>query len=648
MPSDLSDFTLYGGLYRNVHLVYLPAVSLEMVHLRVNLEADRSAHITVEGRLYNPGHLTGPAQVAISILDPAGVEIYRIDRQMILWDGELPLADCTIANPALWSPNAPLLYTCRVKINSRSGESLQSERFGIRSFEFQEHGPFLLNGERLLLQGTHRHEDHAGYAAAMPADLIRQEMKLIKEMGANFIRLAHYQQQRLVLELCDELGILVWEELPWCRAGVGGEAFQKHGREKLSAMIDQHRNHPSIILWGLGNEDDWVGEYPSVDKNAIRSYMRELHLLAHKLDPSRLTSLRRCDFARDIPDVYSPSIWAGWYGGQYTDYEAALKEQIAKSPRLLHVEWGADSHARRHAEDPYQLIKAVKNGDTEEKGLDYLLEGGSARVSRDGDWSETYACDLFDWHLKTQQSLPLLTGAVQWAFKDFTTPLRADNPVPRINQKGVIERDMTLKEGYFVFQSYWTDKPMVHIYGHSWPVRWGAINEPRMVRVYSNCASVELFVNGVSAGIRKRDAQDFPAAGLRWQLPFQAGQNTLRAVATATDGSVLSDEISFMYQTEKWGAPQKLDLRMIDRDAGMVTVEATLHDMNGVLCLDARNVVRFKIAGSSTLLDNQGTSTGSRLIELYNGRACIKIFKSKGIDIVTVSSEAIAPAFCTV
>ena len=124
-----------------------------------------------------------------------------------------------------------------------------------------------------------------------------------------------------------------------------------------------------------------------------------------------------------------------------------------------------------------------------------------------------------------------LTGSAQWVFKDFSTPLRPENPVPRVNQKGVVERDLTPKEGYYVFQSYWAEKPMVHIYGHTWPVRWGAAGEQKMVKVYSNCAAAELFLNGKSCGVKQRNSQDFPGAGLRWMVPFQAGENHLRVVA---------------------------------------------------------------------------------------------------------------------
>jgi beta-galactosidase len=648
MPSDLSDFTLYGGLYRNVHLAYVPAVSVEMMHVRVEIGPGKPADIRVNARLYNPGHVVGPVNVTVTVTDPVGAEVHSFHKEQEMWDGTLELTAFSVAAPKLWSPRTPHLYQCRVTIRSESGESVQVERFGVRFFEFQEHGPFLLNGERLLIQGTHRHEDHAGYAAAMPASLIRQEMQMVREMGANFIRLAHYQQQRLVLDLCDELGLLVWEELPWCRAGVGDEAFKRQGREKLSAMIDQHQNHPSIILWGLGNEDDWEGEYPEVNQPAIREYMQELHTLAHRLDDTRLTSYRRGDFARDIPDVYSPSIWAGWYGGRFVDYEKALTAQRDRVKRMLHVEWGADCHARRHAEDPYKTLNAVKPGDTAERGMAYLLEGGTPRVSRDGDWSETYACDLYDWHLKVQQSLPWLTGAVHWIFKDFTTPLRPENPVPRINQKGVVERDMTRKEGFYVFQSYWAEQPMAHIYGHSWPVRWGASGQPRIVRVYSNCPSAELFVNGSSMGTRKRDIQNFPAAGLRWEVPFVAGENHLRVVATAHTGATVSDDLSFTYQTEPWSAPVKLELRPLQKSDGVVTIEAALLDVNNVLCLDARNRVRFTISGSGTLLDNQGTSSGSRLVEVYNGRARITIRQGRGSSKACVSSDGIASAFYSI
>ena len=197
IPSDLSDFNRYGGLYRYVSLVHVPAISIERVHIESRLQPVGKAAGTVRVRLYNPGSGAPPA-LSGRILDSAGRPICDLSFQGLQ-------ASFEIGQPALWSPKTPNLYRCEVSL----GEHQVSERFGLRSCEFEKHGPFKLNGERLLLRGTHRHEDHAGLAAAMTEELIQKEMRMIKDMGANFIRLGHYQQSRIVLEQCDELGILV-------------------------------------------------------------------------------------------------------------------------------------------------------------------------------------------------------------------------------------------------------------------------------------------------------------------------------------------------------------------------------------------------------------------------------------------------------
>lgn len=631
VPSDLSDFCLYGGLYRHVNLVYLPAVALDAVHVRPKVAPNNPAEVGVAVRLYNPTGATSDCALIVEVLDAQGAQVHRSSASIQANSlGFVTLVHLQIPVPRFWSPENPYLYRCRVTLSTPAGETRLEERFGLRHLEFVENGPFKLNGERLLLRGTQRHADHAGVAAAMSDELVRKEMQMIRDMGANFIRLGHYQQDRLVLDLCDELGLMVWEEAPWCRAGIGGEAFQQHAHQMLTHMIEQHYNHPSIILWGLGNEDDWPTEYPSIDKEAIRTFMTGMRDLAHQLDHNRLTSFRRCDFARDIPDVYSPSIWAGWYRGDYHEYEQSLVSQSKLVKRFLHIEWGADSHAGRHSENPEAILHKVPTGTgTDERGLDYLKSGGEVRMSRDGDYSESYACRLFDWYLKTQEKLDWLAGSAQWVFKDFATPLRADNPLPRINQKGLVERDLTPKESYYVFQSFWAKKPMARIYGHSWPVRWGKAGELRSVQVYSNCSSAELFLNGVSLGTKKRDSQDFPAAGLRWESAFRKGENHLRVVATR-GGTTVTDELSFTYQTETWGKPALMRLveNARSKDAqgqDCITVQASLHDDQGVMCLDAATVVRFALTGAGRLIDNLGTVRASRELQLANGRAEITL-----------------------
>jgi beta-galactosidase len=648
IPSNESDFSLYGGLYRYVNLVHVPAVSLERVLLEPSVD---KARISVRARLANPRQLPGPVEMKIELVDPAGKHVGAVARKTAQWTGLAEIASFPLTALALWSPDEPRLYQVVVTLTTPHGSQSITERCGLRSFEFVKQGPFKLNGQRLLLRGTHRHEDHAGLAAAMPEELIRKELTLMKEMGVNFIRLGHYQQSRVVLELCDELGILVWEEIPWCRGGLGGPRFKQQARDMLRAMIDQHRNHPSIILWGLGNENDWKpGDFETYDEKAIRAFMTELNQLAHAQDPSRKTCIRRCDFCKDVVDVYSPSIWAGWYRGQYTEYKSSSEAEMKKVNHFLHVEWGGDSHARRHAEDPDRNIaKVTTGGGTDERGLDFLRSGGQARASKDGDWSESYICNLFDWHLKEQETMDWLTGTAQWVFKDFCTPLRPDNPVPRMNQKGVVERDLTPKEAYYVFQSYWTRKPMARLYGHSWPIRWGAKGEPKMVKVYSNCPSAELFVNGVSQGTKQRNSQDFPAAGLRWMVKFKPGANKLKVVAKAKDGSTVTDELSQQYQTQTWGKPARLVLEAAGKSGDVTTLRVRCLDAKGVLCLDARNVIRFGLTGEGRLLDNLGTSTGSRQVELWNGMGQIRVaMNTGGQAVVSVGGKDLSTAFVTI
>jgi len=646
IPSLLSDFNLYGGLYRYVNLVYVPAVSLQRVHVQATVEEGKAAKVSVKARLYNPGALRDKLELVIRILGPTGKVIHNSSQELASWEGDRELSTITVQTPELWSPAKPALYRCEITLDSAHGQVTVAERFGFRYFEFVEHGPFNLNGERLLLKGTQRHEDHAGLGAAMPEDLIRKEMQLIKEMGANFIRLGHYQQSRIVLDLCDELGLLVWEEIPWCRGGVGDEAYKRQVRNSLRAMIDEHYNHASVMIWGLGNENDWPGEFPELNQEAIADFMKELNAEAHRLDPSRKTAIRRCDFAKDAVDVYAPTLWAGWYRGQYVDYKSMCQKEMEKVKHFLHIEWGADSHAGRHSEitDKMFLAENAATKSASEPALDFVPAKVPGNPSREGDWSETYACTLFDWHLKEQETMPWLTGSAQWAFKDFSTPVRADNPIPRMNQKGLVERDLTPKECYYVFQSYWSGKPMARICGHSWPVRWGEPEELKLIRVYSNCDTAELFVNGVSCGAKKRDSQDFPAAGLRWAVKLAAGENHVRVVARK-NAMTVDDKIRCFYQTEKWEKPARLRLTEKSRLGDRVTIEAALLDAKGVLCLDARNQIRFGLTGSGKLLANFGTCSGSRVVELRNGRAEITILLSDGASVASVSSKGIAPTF---
>ncbi len=645
IPSSLSDFNVYGGIYRYLNLIYAPQLSVDKLFAKATVDAKGSlGKLSISARLLNPDAVKN-AMVQIKVTDPSGKSIADFSKEIVSFKGDSLLMEMTLKSPKLWSTELPQQYQVALSITANGTTSTLSQKVGFRNFEFVKKGPFMLNGKRLLLRGTHRHEDHAGVAAAMTEEMIITEMKMMKEMGVNFIRLGHYQQSRIVLDLCDSLGILVWEEIPWCRGGLGGSIYQQQAKRMLTNMIEQHYNHPSIIIWGLGNENDWPGDFTEFDQQKIRTFMKELNDLSHQLDPSRSTAIRRCDFCRDIVDVYSPSIWAGWYRGDYTEYKDVSLAEFNKSDRFLHVEWGGDSHARRHSENPDNaLSKIKKGGGADERAGDASLYGGAARVSKDGDWSESYIANLIDWHLKEQETMPWLSGTAYWPFKDFSTPIRPENPVPYVNQKGVVERDFTKKEAFYIFQSYWTTTPMVHLYGHSWPVRWGEEGEEKMVKVYSNCDKAELFVNGKSYGIRKRDSQNFPAAGLRWQVPMQKGKYTFKVVAKKGKVTV-TDEITQEYQTEKWGKATQMTLTKLEEKDGIATLEVKLFDANNVLCLDAINLVSFSLVGDGELIRDQGTSTGSAKVQLYNGRAIIKMKTNGAKSVVSVQSKGIPTVF---
>ncbi|MDY0288601.1 MAG: glycoside hydrolase family 2 TIM barrel-domain containing protein [Sphaerochaeta sp.] len=620
IPSDLADFTIYGGLYRFVNLVYEPEIHMEQLHLTALYDhSNSSGSLALSGRFA----LAQPdMEVKITLYDDTHAVVATREGTVPGKELELTIElDCV--HP--WSPETPLLYGCTVQWMVHGKVACRQESFGFRSFSFEKHGPLYLNGRRLLLRGTHRHEDHAGVGAAQDSSSLGQEMLLIKEMGANFIRLGHYQQSREVLTLCDTLGLLVWEEIPWCRGGLGGETYQQMGKSMLKNMITQHYNHPCIIIWGLGNENDWPGDFPTFDKQAIRSYMQELHAMAHLLDPNRKTAIRRCDFCKDIVDVYSPSLWAGWYRGHYREYRQATLKHIEEVDHFLHVEWGADSHANRFSEDPYVGLENLVTGiGTDEREDEASLYGGIARVSKDGNWSENYACDLFDWTLKEQLGIPELTGTAFWPFKDFATPLRGENPIPYVNQKGAVQRDLTKKEVYYVVQSYWSDKPMARLFGHEWKIRWGDEGESKEFRVYSNCPMAELFVDGKSVGMKLRDPKDFPAAGLRWSIPLSEGLHTVRVQAYDGD-EVIEDGYEFSYQSGTWGEPTAIRSKFVRSEEFGLLWEIEVVDSHTRRCLDFSQRVRFSAAGKSPLVTEMGTATGSRVIECTNGRSSIAV-----------------------
>ena len=250
---------------------------------------------------------------------------------------------------------------------------------------------------------------------------------------------------------------------------------------------------------------------------------------------------------------------------------------------------------------------------------------------------------MFDWTLKEQLLIPNLTGTAFWPFKDFSTPLRRDNPIPYINQKGVVQRDLTKKEVYFVVQSYWSKKPMLRLFGHEWKIRWGKSFEEKEFRVYSNCYKVELFLNGESLGFRYRDQLDFPAAGLRWKAKLNEGYYKIKAIGYFNK-EILTDEYKFYYQSKKWGIPKKINSQF-KKENGKYFWEIEVVDSNNIRCLDFKGKVRYSATEPSPLIINLGTTLGSKEIECTNGRSTIELTNSEEPSFLSARIDGIPICF---
>jgi beta-galactosidase len=600
IPSQSSDFVLYGGLTRDVLMITRPQTYIAAITADTPRVSAESADTRITVTLAN---FAGDTDLLLAALvrDPEGNEVGRAERNMTVRAGQVQVSlDIpTFKSPQLWSPRSPRLYTAEASLlrpRDRKVVYSTSDRFGYRWFEFKPHGAFYLNGERLLIRGSSRHEEHAGYGAAVPEAIQRADLEAAKAMGANFLRLAHYPQAPAVYRAADELGLLIWDELPWCRGGVGDAVWKQNTERMLREQIAYNRNHPSIIIRSLGNELDWLPDFEGGDDaSAIKAFFGHLNAVAKTLDPMRLTATRKYPDGAGIVDVFSPSMWPGWYQSGYALYEPMIRKAQATYPRLLHMEYGGDSHVGRH-------LNQVRDGTPP--------PAGAASIATASAWDETYIVDLFDWYLHITERLDDYPGNAQWALKDFATPLRPDNPIPYINQKGVLDREGRPKEAYWVFKSYWTepigDAAFCRIYGHTWTQRYGEADTPHPVRVYCNTP-----------------AAGFPAAGLSWDVTFAAGTNTLEATGYVEGAAVAHDQLTIDYRIGGNGPLDNIKLTASPREDGLVLIEALAFDSAGRRVLDSRERVHFSLDGAGRLLANYGVPDKSAVIEMANGRATI-------------------------
>ena len=631
IPSQKSDFFIYGGITRDVWFQSMAKDHIDNIKISMPKVSEKSASLVVIASVKStkkPIEFSYSAQ----LINPKGKVVTT--KKGTISSSTTTIAFNDIKNPELWDVNAPNLYTVSVSLleNGKVTDRV-NDKVGFRWFEFKDNGPFFLNGKRVLIRGTHRHEEHAGVGAAMSNYQHRKDMESIKEMGANFVRLAHYPQDPEIYKACDELGLLVWDELPWCRGGLGTEVWQNNTKNMLGEIINQNYNHPSIIIWSLGNEMYWLPDFKGGDNTEKMNYfLKELNDIAHKLDPSRKTAIRKFEDGAKIVDVFSPSIWSGWYSGSYKSYKTAIDKYKLDYKHFIHAEYGGDSQVGRHSEKPINGEGIFPEGWEEA-----IVQGKGGNIAQIGDWSESYIVDLFDWHLNVSENDPTFVGNIQWAFKDFGTPLRPEDDIPYMNQKGLVDRNGNPKDAYYVFKSYWSDKPFTYIESHTWTERQGPKDLVRVLNVFSNCPKVEFFHNGVSLGEKIRNIKSYPACGLTWDVNFTDGKNTLVAVGTTNDGKKVTDTIDVNYRFTKNEAATGLVLSSEKLKNGNYLVTAIAVDKNNLRCLDYEDRVYFQCLSGGQTLKNQGTPTGSESIKMSNGKAAIEVIPDTNSDSIEMN-----------
>lgn len=454
-----ADFTFYGGIYRDVYLLIVPAVHFALdCHgapaLKVTpsvTENGRAAKVTAETRIAGDAdHVTfvlnGQEKKAPVVAGTASA-VFALE-DVHLWNG--------VEDPYLYTVTAGL----------PSGDTA-SARFGCRSFEMDPEKGFILNGRPLRLCGAARHQDREGLGNALTRKEHEEDIALLLEMGANTVRLVHYQHDQYFYDLCDEKGLIVWAEIPYITEHMP-EARQ-NTIDQMTELVLQNYNHPSIVCWGLSNEITVTG---GVTEDLVENH-RILNDLCHRLDPTRPTTMAHA-FMLDhndpfvmLSDIRSYNLYYGWYVGDWEENDRWFDDFHAKHPKAVIglSEYGAD------ANPAYQSGKPEK-----------------------GDWSESYQAEYHEHMLKMWSERPYIWAMHVWNMFDFGADGRDEGGKPGQNQKGLVTFDrQEKKDAFYIYKAYLSKTPFVHICGGRYVDRAESETE---IKVYSNQSEVTLSVDG--------------------------------------------------------------------------------------------------------------------------------------------------------
>lgn len=454
-----ADFTFYGGIYRDVTLHILPAAHFAMkengavlvkVTPVVTDLATRRCEVTVEALVVDADRVR-----------------FALDGQEMSAPVENGTAKAvfTLENARLWNGlDDPYLYTVTASLDN--GET-QSARFGCRKFEIDPQEGFFLNGRSYPLRGVSRHQDRKGVGVAITKEMMEEDLALILEMGANTIRLAHYQHAQAFYDLCDEKGLVIWAEIPYITMHMhNGRA---NTLTQMEELIVQNYNHPCIAVWGLSNE---ITAASPVNEELLENH-RALNDLAHRLDPTRPTTMANVFMLEitspilEIPDVNSYNLYFGWYLGELDQNDDFFDEYHAKYPDrcIGFSEYGADANPAYQTSAPER-----------------------------GDYTETYQCVYHEHMAKMIADRPWLWATHVWNMFDFAADGRDEGGKNGENQKGLVTFDRKIKkDAFYLYKAYWSKEAFVHTCGSRYVDRAEDVTE---VKVYSNLPEVALYVDG--------------------------------------------------------------------------------------------------------------------------------------------------------
>jgi beta-galactosidase len=527
VPPLQADFTFFGGLYRDVHLTITNDLHLDLldhgssgVALKTTNVSAAAADLSARVRVTNSGTAAQGADVVLSVLDESGASVATLSTSASVPPGEtleLPLSG-TIDSPHLWQGRSdPYLYSARVELAS-AGTPVDSltQPLGFRSFSVDPALGFILNGAAYDLHGVNRHQDRLGRGWAIGKAEHDEDMAQIVELGATAIRLAHYQHADYFYELCDRMGLLVWAEIPLVDATTDSPAFTENARQQLTELIRQSQNHPSIVVWGIGNEQ-------RMNDAASNALLGSLAELVRAEDESRLSAYAHCCGSDTSPltqhsDLIGYNYYFGWYMGNYNQLGEWADGLHLTQPglRIALSEYGAGGSVVQHEDPPRQ-------------------PSPTALVH-----PEEYQAALHEASWLALAARPFIWGKFVWNMFDFASDGRNEGDTPGRNDKGLVTYDrQTKKDAFYWYKANWSSEPLAYITSRRFVER---TTETVDVKVYSNLDSVALSVNGAPVG----EPQPVVDHRARWTaVPLALGDNRIEALATGSAGQSTSDSVSW-------------------------------------------------------------------------------------------------------